>query len=111
MDHFRIISSESESLWHKKVGQSLIKDFLWTGVQQNPPNTWRLKVHGITCGWTRLNGYEKEIMNTVKVLQDRYIWCLGIQLFYKMPLQEWTGPESSSRLRLPDFKTISTWRW
>ena len=24
------------------------------------------------------------------------------------PLQAWTGPEGSSRLRLPDFKTIGT---
>jgi len=24
------------------------------------------------------------------------------------PLQVWTGPESSRRLRLPDFKTIGT---
>ena len=23
----------------------------------------------------------------------------------------WTGPEGSRRLRLPDFKTIGTWRW
>jgi hypothetical protein len=22
-----------------------------------------------------------------------------------------TGPEGSKRLRLPDFKTIGTWRW
>jgi hypothetical protein len=28
-----------------------------------------------------------------------------------IPLQPLTGPEGSSRLRLPDFKTISTWRW
>ena len=28
-----------------------------------------------------------------------------------IPLQAWTGPEVSMRLRLPDFKTISTWRW
>jgi len=27
-----------------------------------------------------------------------------------IPLQAWTGPESSKRARLPDFKTISTWR-
>jgi len=27
-----------------------------------------------------------------------------------IPLQAWTGPEGS-RLRLPDFKTIGTWRW
>jgi hypothetical protein len=25
-----------------------------------------------------------------------------------IPLQGWTGPEGSIRLRLPDFKTIST---
>jgi hypothetical protein len=25
-----------------------------------------------------------------------------------IPLQAWTGPEGSSRLRLPDFKTIGT---
>ena len=25
-----------------------------------------------------------------------------------MPLQAWTGPEGSRRLRLPDFKTVGT---
>ena len=28
-----------------------------------------------------------------------------------IPLQAWTGPEGSRRLRLPDFKTIRTLRW
>jgi len=28
-----------------------------------------------------------------------------------IPLQAWTGPEDSRRLRFPDFKTFSTWRW
>ena len=28
-----------------------------------------------------------------------------------IPLQGWTGPEGSRRLRLPDFKTIGTCRW
>jgi len=28
-----------------------------------------------------------------------------------IPLQAWTGPEGSRRLKLPDFKTIGTWRW
>jgi len=27
------------------------------------------------------------------------------------PLQTWTGPEGSRRLKLPDFKTIGTRRW
>jgi hypothetical protein len=28
-----------------------------------------------------------------------------------IPLQAWTGPEGSRRLRLPDFKTIGTLNW
>jgi len=28
-----------------------------------------------------------------------------------IPLQAWTGPEGSRRLRLPDFKTLGTRRW
>jgi len=28
-----------------------------------------------------------------------------------IPLQAWTGSVGYRRLRLPDFKTISTWRW
>jgi len=28
-----------------------------------------------------------------------------------IPVQARTGPEGSMRLRLPDFKTIGTWRW
>jgi len=28
-----------------------------------------------------------------------------------IPLQAWTGPEGSRRLRLPDFKTIGTGKW
>jgi hypothetical protein len=28
-----------------------------------------------------------------------------------IPLQAWTGPEGSRRLRLSDFKTIGTSRW
>jgi len=28
-----------------------------------------------------------------------------------IPLQAWTGPGGSRRLRLPDFKTIGTRRW
>ena len=26
-------------------------------------------------------------------------------------LQAWTGPDGKRRLRLPDIKTIDTWRW
>jgi len=28
-----------------------------------------------------------------------------------IPLQAWTDPDGSRRLRLSDFKKIGTWRW
>jgi len=38
--------------------------------------------------------------------------CVFVNIKGKaIPLQAWTGPEGSRRLRLPDFKTIGTWRW
>ena len=39
--------------------------------------------------------------------------CTGLCYCAKdkaFPLQDWTGPEGSRRLRLPDFKTSSIWR-
>jgi hypothetical protein len=37
---------------------------------------------------------------------------IDIRIYIKkgkvIPLQAWTGPEGSRRLRLPDFKTIGT---
>jgi hypothetical protein len=29
----------------------------------------------------------------------------------EIPVQAWTCPEGSRRLRLPDFKKIDTWMW
>ena len=40
--------------------------------------------------------------------------CVCVCIYIKVkkgkaiPLEAWTGPEGSSRLRLPDFKTIGT---
>jgi hypothetical protein len=31
-------------------------------------------------------------------------------VFIAIPLQAWTGPEGPRRLKLPDFKTVGTWR-
>jgi hypothetical protein len=45
----------------------------------------------------------------------RFFVLAGIEVhisYYRMgkaiPLQAWTGPEGSRKLRLPDFKTIGT---
>jgi hypothetical protein len=43
-----------------------------------------------------------------------YFIIVNFRLFHfygkgkAIPLQAWTGPEGSRRLRLPDFKTIGT---
>jgi len=34
-----------------------------------------------------------------------------MKLSKAIPLQAWTDPEGSRRLRIPDFKTIGTRRW
>jgi len=36
------------------------------------------------------------------------IALVGLLKGKAIPLQAWTGPEDSRRLRLPDFKTIGT---
>jgi len=35
-------------------------------------------------------------------------YIIGPCLYKAIPLQAWTGPKGSRRLRLPDFKTIGT---
>jgi hypothetical protein len=50
----------------------------------------------------------------IKSSAKKYDNQIVMKTFYNMgkgkaiPLQAWTGPEGSRRLRLPDFKTIST---
>jgi hypothetical protein len=46
-----------------------------------------------------------------KYLRERgkkYVNAFGKGKGKSIPLQAWTGPEDSRRMRLPDFKTIST---
>jgi hypothetical protein len=47
----------------------------------------------------------RNILNIVPLTIFTYVKGKAI------PLQACTGPEGSRRLRLPDFKTIGTWRW
>jgi len=42
-------------------------------------------------------------------LNFHYFWVpTNTTKLTAIPLQAWTGPEGSRRLRLPDFKTVST---
>jgi len=67
-----------------------------------------------------LTGHEAEKLGIVmKAKHLVYIVCgsqkPSLTLLDKgkkaIPLQAWTGPEGSKRLRFPDFKTIGTLRW
>ena len=43
-----------------------------------------------------------------KYMHIRAVTATKMLLGKAIPLQAWTGPKGSRRLRLPDFKTIST---
>jgi hypothetical protein len=47
-------------------------------------------------------------MNTCLLIIGGMILTLENVSKKAIPLQAWTGPEDSRRLRLPDFKTIGT---
>jgi hypothetical protein len=54
---------------------------------------------------------QKNAMNTEQLLSILSENAVSIYTEGKgkaIPLQAWTGPEGSRRLKLPDFKTIST---
>jgi hypothetical protein len=54
------------------------------------------------------------LTNAIIFGNDKVIKNKGQRLKSKgkaIPVQVWAGPEDSRRLRLPDFKTIGTWRW
>jgi hypothetical protein len=38
-------------------------------------------------------------------------WCIPLVNGTAIHVQAWTGPEFSRRMRIPDFKTICTWKW
>jgi len=33
------------------------------------------------------------------------------QKVFTPPSNPWTGPDGYTSLRLPDFRTVSTWKW
>jgi hypothetical protein len=43
--------------------------------------------------------------------QPLIVYCKAKEKGKAIPLEAWTGPVGSRRLRLPDFKTIGTLRW
>ena len=62
----------------------------------------------ITVPHSRIQSYEFLCWLSIVISQ---IWGMYVYKGKAIPLQAWTGPEVSRRLRFPDFKTIGTWRW
>jgi hypothetical protein len=60
-----------------------------------------------TCYWANLLVPIQSQENAVHILQNYFFKILST-IKIAIPLQPWTGPEGSRRLRLPDFKTIGT---
>jgi len=57
--------------------------------------------------WIRETGTGQQLAQ----LNDRYMMMMFYNFIKKgktIPLQAWTGPEGSRKLRLRDFKTIGT---
>jgi hypothetical protein len=48
------------------------------------------------------------VMKWCMVINLFKIYCFLIIIGKAVPLQAWTGPEGSRRLRLPDFMTFGT---
>jgi len=49
------------------------------------------------------------IVGLVIVIEVVVVECVAVAVKGKaIPLQAWTGPEASRRLRLPHFKTVGT---
>jgi len=48
------------------------------------------------------------LSNTVQEISEYFSAKCPCKTDKATPLQAWTGPEGYKRLRLPDFKTIST---
>jgi len=49
-----------------------------------------------------------ERRGTAHISSNTEAYIRFIYMKQAVPLQAWTGPEGSRRLRLPDFKTIGT---
>jgi hypothetical protein len=79
---------------------------------------WRIKEY--LCRAVINEAYIVELsitvrINLLRVKHGLYGSCVYVYKYKGKrkvtPLQAWTGPEDSRRLRFPHFKTIGTWMW
>jgi hypothetical protein len=103
--------------WCHTVGYC--QDATWIGNNKERIHSCKSKdllegVHSIITyrwqyGWSWRGGWR-----WMKMVSNFGVWGsepLGSIKGKAIPVQAWTGPEGSRRMRLPKFKTPDTWRW
>ena len=60
----------------------------------------------ITLAWC-----ERLVRGLAIAIQEEWTYFPNMVKVKQSHYRAWTGPEGSRRSRLPDFKTIGTWRW
>jgi len=83
--------------WHGRYTINFRFNAIWHG----------RNVAALLLCW-RLEESDITVMPSVTRMDWSWWWYKHVKA---IPLQAWTGPEGSRRLRLPDFKTVGTWRW
>jgi hypothetical protein len=73
----------------------------------HPHRMTEISVLGVRVHTTRIWRFLKADGVGTSLLLNHDIYLKGKAI----PLQAWTGAGFSRRMRLPDFKTIGTWKW
>jgi hypothetical protein len=107
-------------LWEYRLKIFITFPFLvktWEGKVHfaGKPTRYSVGILGITCCWSETYFIQKCSVKLCTYLLPKISLSLVTVLVLgkgkAIPLQALTGPEGSRRLKLPDFKTIGTWRW
>jgi hypothetical protein len=88
---------------------------------------WSVTIYNNNNNKEDIKGIQKKVYKKNWITHgDRHVLQYGVSLIVvhvklkyifmlckgkPIPLQAWTVPEGSRRLRLPHFKTVGTWRW
>ena len=99
---------EREGRHSRIVSEMLISPTVTVLNEQANFLDWRL----ISVFRSYLTIYNKRLYEqrhpSVQFMHSNQCTVLDLCIVKAIPLQGWTGPESSKRVRLPDFKTIDT---
>jgi hypothetical protein len=82
-----------------------IKKPLYQLQQTKPLLLYPFSVHCTNCHMSKLNFFASDKAPLDNLISKKFQRVLT-EKGKAIPLQAWTGPEDSRRLRLPDFKTI-----